>query len=92
MSGERRNGTRIYLARGMFPVWLLLLLAPAVLLLFLFSFALLIGGGLLAALVLPLLWRRRSVQSVPKDASVIELEPSEYRRIEGVRDRRREGE
>ena len=88
MSADR-PGARVYVARGTFPPWLLLLLAPAVIVLFFFSFALLVAGGLFAALVLPLVWRRKAVRS---DPSVIELEPSEYRKIESTRDRRREGE
>ena len=79
MRNEAPAGTRVYVARGRLPAWLLLLLAPAVLLVVFFSFALLAAAGLLAVAVLPLLWKRRSAAP---DPSVIELDPSDYRRIE----------
>ena len=79
-SEERTEaGTRRLTSRAGPTRWLLLLLAPAVLLVVFFSFALLAAAGLLAVAVLPLLWKRRSAAP---DPSVIELDPSDYRRVE----------
>jgi hypothetical protein len=76
---------RVYTYRGKIPAWLLLLLAPfGVLFLLSLTAALVVGG--VAALVLPLLWR--GVRNVPADRprgdhSYIELDPSDYRRVDG---------
>jgi hypothetical protein len=77
---DRQAKTRVYVARGTFPLWMLAILGPAVLLLLMFSMVLVAGAGLLAALVVPFLLRRRSA---PADPSVIELEPSDYHAIDG---------
>ena len=78
------SGSRVYVARGSFPLWALALLAPAALLMLMFSFAIVAGGGLIAALVLPFLFRRSLSSAAPRrDDSVIELEPSQYRTIKG---------
>ena len=66
--------------RGTAPLWLLLAAALPPVLLFLASLALagalVVGGALLASLVLPLVWKRRP----PRD-STIELDRSDYRRL-----------
>ena len=86
MKIEGPSGSRVYVARGSFPLWALALLAPAALLMLMFSFAIVAGGGLIAALVLPFLFRR-SVAAPRRDDSVIELEPSQYRTIKGPKSR-----
>lgn len=86
MKIEGPSGSRFYMARGNFPLWALALLAPAALLMLMFSFAIVAGGGLIAALVLPFFFRR-SVAAPRRDDSVIELEPSEYRTISGPKSR-----
>lgn len=76
---------RVYTYRGKLPAWLLLLLAPfGVLFLLSFTAAIIVGG--VATLVLPLLWR--GVRGVSgdrpsPDQSCIELDPSDYRRVDG---------
>jgi hypothetical protein len=86
MRHDARDGSRrVYTYRGKIPAWLLLLLAPfGVLFLLSLTAAIVVGG--VAALVLPILWR--TVRSVPEDrprdgGSYIELDPSDYRRIDG---------
>jgi hypothetical protein len=86
MSPNARDDSRhAYAYRGGIPAWLLLLLAPfGVLFLLSLTAAIVVGG--IAALVLPLLWR--GVRSVPRDrprddGSLIELDPSDYRRVDG---------
>lgn len=84
-SHARDDSRRVYVYRGKLPAWLLLLLAPFGLLFLLSLSAALIVGGV-AAVVLPILWR--GVRSVsgdrPRDdGSYIELDPSDYRRIDG---------
>jgi hypothetical protein len=81
----RDDSQRVYTYRGNFPAWLLLLLAPFGVLFLLSLTAAIVAVGV-GALVLPLLWR--GVRSVPgdrpKDArSYIELDPSDYRRVDG---------
>lgn len=71
----------IYVYRGSLPLWLAALLLMPVGLLFLFSLAVALSGGLLGLLVLPVLWqwkRRR-----PPDRQCIELDASEWRTIDG---------
>ena len=81
-NGDRRQ-SRVY--RGKLPAWLLLLLAPFGLLFLLSLTAALVVGGV-AALVLPLLWRGTrsvSVDPPPDERTYIELDPSDYRRVDG---------
>jgi hypothetical protein len=81
-NGNRRQS---YVYGGKLPVWLLLLLAPFGLLFLLSLTAALVVGGV-AALVLPLLWRgTRNVSADPPrdDRTCIELDPSDYRRVDG---------
>jgi len=77
------DGKRTYLYQGQLPGWLAFLLLGPLLLVF-FSVALaLIGGGLLAAVVFPLLFRGRRRGGVPRgDRQTIELDPSQYRHVE----------
>lgn len=81
----RDDSRRVYTYRGKIPAWLLLMLAPfGVLFLMSLTAALVVGG--IAAVVLPILWRGvRSVSGErPRDdGSYIELDPSDYRRIDG---------
>jgi hypothetical protein len=86
MRYDARDGSRrVYTYGGRIPAWLLLLLAPlGVLFLLSLTAAIVVGG--VAALVLPILWR--SVRGVSEDrprddGSYIELDPSDYRRIDG---------
>lgn len=84
-SNARDESRRMYVYRGKFPAWLLLLLAPVGVLFLLSLTAAIVVGGV-AALVLPFLWR--TVRRVPSDRrqddrSYIELDPSDYRRIDG---------
>ncbi len=65
------------------PAWLLILVAPLALLFLLSLVAagvVLLGGALLAALVLPRLRRRPG----NADSRTIELEPSDFRRLPGT--------
>ena len=84
----RGDSRRVYTYRSNFPVWLLLLLAPfGVLFLLSLTAAIVVVG--VAALALPLLWR--GVRSVPGDwpkdnRSYIELDPSDYRRVDPERE------
>lgn len=70
--------------RGLVPLWLLILIAPLGVL-FLTSLVLAIAiagaGAAIAAFVLPRWWRRR----VPPDHRTIELDASQYHRLEGRR-------
>jgi hypothetical protein len=66
------------------PSWAALLIAAPLLLVF-FSLALtLLTGGLAAAFVLPLFFRRRLRSAAPHktDQSTIDLDPSEYTRVD----------
>jgi hypothetical protein len=83
--GTNGNRRQFHVYRGKLPAWLLLLLAPFGLLFLLSLTAALVVGGV-AALVLPLLWRgTRSVSADrPRDdGTYIELDPSDYRRVDG---------
>lgn len=66
------------------PGWAVLLLAVPLLLLFFSVVLTLLAGGLAAAFVLPLFFRRRLRAAAPNaaDHSTIELDPSEYTRVE----------
>jgi hypothetical protein len=86
MTHQVRDDSRhIHIYRGKIPAWLLLMLAPfGILFLMSLTAALVVGG--IAAVVLPILWR--GVRSVsgdrrPDDGSYIELDPSDYRRVDG---------
>lgn len=80
---DARDGKRTYMYQGQLPGWLVFLLMGPLLLVF-FSVALaLIGGGLLAAVIFPLLFRGGRRSSVPRgDRQTIELDPSQYRHVE----------
>ena len=78
-----KNGGRTYVYQGRLPGWLAFLLLGPLLLVF-FSVALtLIAGGLLAAVVIPLLFRGGRRGGMPRgDRQTIELDPSQYRHVE----------
>lgn len=86
MRGSTHDGPRrVHIRRGKIPAWLLLMLAPFGILFLLSLTAALVVGGI-AALVLPLLWRGArsvSVDRPPDDRTYIELDPSDYRRVDG---------
>lgn len=72
--------SRAFVYRGTLPPALgLLLLAPFAFLLLSFA-AMLVAGGALATLILPIFLRRRRVAK--SDDHSIELEPDEYARVE----------
>lgn len=82
MNPNRPDDPRpIFLYRGSLPLWLAALLLVPVGLLFLFSLAVALSGGVLGLLVLPVLWhwKRRRVP----DRQCIELDASEWRTIDG---------
>jgi hypothetical protein len=80
---------RVFVWRGALPLWLLLIAGLPLMAMFLFSLAIagavVIGGALLASLVLPLLAGRRRPR---RDDGTIELDPSQYRRLPDSRERR----
>jgi hypothetical protein len=83
--GTHDDPRRVYTYRGKLPAWLLLMLAPFGILFLLSLTAALVVGGV-AALVLPLLWRgtrKVSAQRPPDEHTYIELDPSDYRRVDG---------
>ncbi len=73
---------RMFVWRGALPLWLLLLAGLPLVALFVFSLAIagavVVGGALIASLVLPLLSGRRRPRG---DDGTIELDPSDYRRL-----------
>jgi hypothetical protein len=82
---ERRS--QMYVYRGSLPLWLILAIVAPLGLLFLTSLVLAIAiagaGAALATLVLPRLWKRGPIQTRGADAAgTIELDPSQYRRLE----------
>jgi hypothetical protein len=87
MMAEPKRSDTIYLYRGVLPGWLgLLLLAPLLLVVFSLVLALL-AGGTVAALLLPLFLRRRFGRAAPPDQRTIELDESQYTRIESSQPR-----
>ena len=74
---------RTYTYHATLPRWMALLVA-APLLLIVFSLALtLLTGGLAAAFVLPLFLRRRLRDTPPRsDKTTIDLDPTQYTRVE----------
>ncbi len=76
---DRDPSTKVFVYRGNVPLWLGLIIAAPLLLLAFSLAAALAVGGLFAALVLPLVFRRRVARS-PGDNS-IELEASEYHHV-----------
>ena len=74
---------RMYVYRGSFPLWLVVAIALPLGLVFLTSLILaatfVAGAAALATLILPRFWKR-SVPGTSRDT--IELDPSQYRRIE----------
>ena len=79
--------TRVFVYRSPVPLWLVLAITVPLGLVFLTSLLLalaIIGAaGALVAMVVPLLWRRRAPQPLRNDtSSTIELDPSQYHRIE----------
>jgi hypothetical protein len=73
---------RVFVWRGALPLWLLLIAAVPLLATFLFSLAIagavVLGGALLASLLLPRLAGRRAPRH---DDGTIELDPSQFRRL-----------
>jgi hypothetical protein len=82
------NRPRTVVWRGALPLWPLLLVALPLAVIFLFSLAiagaLVVGGALLASLLLPRLGGRRK----PPDDGTIELDASQYRRLPDPRKQR----
>ncbi len=73
--------------RGTIPLWLVLAVVAPLGLVFLTSLVLAVAiigiGATLAALLLPLFWKRPAVDKrAPDAANTIELDPSQYRHIE----------
>ena len=89
---ERRS--RVYVYRGTLPLWLVLALVAPLGLLFLTSLVLAVAiagsGAALAALVLPRFWRRPVDRRGADAGDTIELDPSQYRRVESRPGRRDE--
>jgi len=81
--------SRTFVWRGALPLWLLLLAGLPLIGLFVFSLAIagavVVGGALIASLVLPQLGGRRQPR---RDDGTIELDPSQFRRLPDSRDRR----
>jgi len=75
---------RVFVYRGNLPLWLVFLFVLPLGAVFLTSLilALLIAGAgtVLAAFILPLFWKR--VGAPPTDAKTIDLDPSQYRRLD----------
>jgi hypothetical protein len=65
--------------------WAGLLLLVPLLLVFFSLVATLLAGGAVAAFVLPLFFRRLRAPSRPADATTIELDPTQYTRVETPR-------
>lgn len=80
---DAKNGAPTCVYQGRLPGWLAFLLLGPLLLVF-FSVALtLIAGGLLAAAVIPLLFRGGRRDGMSRgDRRTIELDPSQYRHVE----------
>jgi hypothetical protein len=77
---SQTDGPRVFAYRGTIPPALALLLVAPMLLIF-FSFAaMLLAGGTVGALVLPLLFRRGRATQRP--ANAIELDRDQYRRVD----------
>ncbi len=74
------DGTRVFTYRGTLPLPLGLLLLAPLALLFLSVAAMLLAGGTVLALFLPLFWRRRLRGHREEDC--ITLQPDQYTRIE----------
>jgi len=89
---ERRP--RIYVYRGAVPLWLVLAVAAPLGLVLLTSLVLAVAivgaAAALAALILPWFWKRPSVSGRAADGRTIELDRSQYRRIEAQRPRDRQ--
>jgi hypothetical protein len=82
---ERR--TQMYVYRGTLPLWLILAIVAPLGLLFLTSLLLALAiagaGAALATLLLPRLWKRGPIQTrSPDTRNTIELDPSQYHRLE----------
>jgi hypothetical protein len=81
--------SRTFVWRGALPLWLLLLAGLPLIGLFVFSLAIagavVVGGALIASLILPRLGGRRQPR---RDDGTIELDPSQFRRLPDSRDRR----
>ena len=77
---EKPNGPRIFAYRGTVPPWLALLMVAPLLFVFLSFAAVLVTGGALGALVLPLFLRRGS--GARRDTHEIELDRDQYRRVD----------
>lgn len=80
---------RVYVYRGGVPFWLVLAVAAPLGVLVLTSLVLAVAvigiAGSVAALLLPWFWKRRSVGGSTRRgdrARTIELDPSQYRRVE----------
>ncbi|MBX3024893.1 hypothetical protein KF840_08275 [bacterium] len=80
---------RLFVWRGALPLWFLLVAGLPLAAMFLFSLAIagavVLGGALLASLLLPRLGGRRAPR---RDDGTIELDPSQFRRLPESRQRR----
>lgn len=80
---------RVFVWRGALPLWVLLIAGLPLAAMFLFSLAIagavVIGGALIASLLLPLFGVRRRPRP---DDRTIELDPSQYHRLPDSRERR----
>jgi hypothetical protein len=80
---------RVYVYRGPVPLWLVLAVLAPLGLVFLTSlllaFAVIAAGATLAALIVPRFWKRPAADRLHGDASTIDLDPSQYHRIESRR-------
>ena len=77
---EKPNGPRVFVYRGTVPPLLALLMVSPLLFIFLSLAAVLVTGGALGALVLPLFLRRGS--GAQRNAHEIELDRDQYRRVD----------
>ncbi len=77
---NRNPSAKVFVYRGNVPMWIGLLIAAPLLLLALSVVAALAVGGAIAALLLPLVFRRR-LRTARRDDS-IELQAGEYHHIE----------
>jgi len=77
----KANGPRVFYYQGTLPPALALLLVAPLLLIFLSFAAMLVAGGTVAALFLPLFLRRR-LRRPERDAGVITLERDQYSQVD----------
>jgi hypothetical protein len=84
---SRTSHSSVYVYRGTVPPLLGILLVIPLLLAFVSLFAVLLAGGALATVLVPLLVRRR-VSRLARDGNTIELAPDQYSRVDSETARR----